>query len=85
MFSIFSRTVTTVTVSGVLGRSVLLPCNTSALDGDRVVLVLWYKDGIDTPIYRWEAPDNEARAVANQQKSPTFSHKCGEGSYVVSI
>jgi hypothetical protein len=47
-------TVTAVTVTGVLGRSVLLPCNTSAplTDTDRVVLILWYKESIDTPIYR---------------------------------
>ena len=47
-------TVTAVTVSGILGHSVLLPCDlsTNSSDTDRAVLILWYKDGTDTPIYR---------------------------------
>ena len=48
-------TVTAVAVSGVLGHSAFLPCNTSntVTNSDRIVLVLWYKDGIETPIYRF--------------------------------
>ena len=50
----FGFTATAVTVSGILGHSILLPCNlsTNSSGSDRAVLILWYKHGIDTPIYR---------------------------------
>lgn len=38
-------------VQGTQGR---LPCNvTPPIDADKVILVIWYKDGLSTPIYRW--------------------------------
>lgn len=37
-------------VQGTQGR---LLCNvTPPIEGDRVILVIWYKDGLSTPIYR---------------------------------
>lgn len=42
---------------GILGDSVSLPCEISIADGphemeDSVVLVLWYREDLGTPIYR---------------------------------
>lgn len=37
-------------VKGTIGR---LPCNvTPSLSGDKIILVIWYKDGFSLPIYR---------------------------------
>ena len=42
----------------VLGTQGRLPCNvTPPLDGDKVILVIWYKDGLSTPIYRYVHSD----------------------------
>ncbi len=53
----FSVPVTNVqTVSGMLTN---LPCNiTPTVAGDKVNLVLWYKDGFGKPLYRynWQLP-----------------------------
>lgn len=41
-------------IIGTLGR---LPCNvTPPIYEDRVALVIWYKVGLKTPIYRWVKP-----------------------------
>lgn len=46
-------TVTMVNVMGVVGGTADLPCDTSLPSpDDRVLLVLWYRDGINTPVYR---------------------------------
>lgn len=37
-------------VKGTIGR---LPCNiTPSVNGDKIILVIWYKDGYSLPIYR---------------------------------
>lgn len=37
-------------VKGTIGR---LPCNiTPSVKGDKIILVIWYKDGYSLPIYR---------------------------------
>lgn len=37
-------------VKGTIGR---LPCNiTPSVNGDKIILVIWYKDGYTLPIYR---------------------------------
>ncbi|GAB0098066.1 IGv domain-containing protein [Sergentomyia squamirostris] len=39
-------------VQGSIGR---LPCNvTPPIDDDKVILVIWYKDGLTTPIYSFD-------------------------------
>ena len=38
--------------AGVAGHSTLLPCSvTPALQGDTLLLILWYKIGISSPVY----------------------------------
>lgn len=44
-------------ISGILGESVRLPCDISIAEGvhreeDNIVLVLWYREDLGTPIYR---------------------------------
>ena len=42
-------------VSTVVGMLTHLPCNiTPGVPGDRVLLVLWYKDGYTKPIYSFD-------------------------------
>ena len=38
-------------VSAVQGSSVDLPCNTAPAAGDRVKLVLWFKNNSSLPVY----------------------------------
>ena len=38
-------------VSAVQGSSVDLPCNTAPIAGDRVKLVLWFKNNSSLPVY----------------------------------
>ena len=56
------------TVSGMLTN---LPCNiTPSVPGDRVLIVLWYKDGYGKPIYsfdlRDDSPESEGLFWANE-------------------
>lgn len=44
-------------VSGIVGETVHLPCNISIAEGlhseeDSVVLILWYREDLGTPIFR---------------------------------
>lgn len=41
-----------VTVSGVVGNKVQLPCDIRSAENDNVSMVLWYKEGEGEPIYR---------------------------------
>ena len=41
-----------VSVVGVAGATSRLPCNMSLASGDAVFLVLWFREGLSTPIYR---------------------------------
>jgi hypothetical protein len=48
-------------VQSVAGMLTNLPCNiTPALPGDKVNLVLWYKDGFGKPLFRW-APHSDSQ------------------------
>ncbi|XP_073848797.1 sidestep VII transmembrane protein isoform X3 [Musca autumnalis] len=38
-------------IEAVSGETVYLPCNVSTTDGDKVVLILWYRQDKGTPIY----------------------------------
>ena len=39
-------------VTAVVGEAVYLPCNITTDAGDAVLLVLWYREDLGTPIYR---------------------------------
>ncbi|XP_042213244.1 nephrin-like isoform X2 [Homarus americanus] len=41
-------------VEGVSGEAARLPCNMSVQTGDTVYLVLWFKEGLTTPIYSYD-------------------------------
>ena len=57
-------------VSSVEGGSVYLPCNmTSPIDGDKVRLVLWFKNNSDKPIYTFDT-----RGKLSKIKNPKTSH-----------
>lgn len=50
--SSFSFTVPVITISGVVGNKVHLPCDIRSNDNDEVSMVFWYKEGAGEPIYR---------------------------------
>lgn len=63
--------VPTMSVQTVAGMLTNLPCNiTPSVPGDRVLIVLWYKDGYGKPIYsfdlRDESPQSEGLLWANE-------------------
>nr|XP_053653571.1 LOW QUALITY PROTEIN: synaptogenesis protein syg-2-like [Cherax quadricarinatus] len=72
-------------VEGVSGQAARLPCNMSVLTGDTVYLVLWFKEGLTTPIYSydvrellggqpkhwWDADLLGSRAFFNAGSSPS--------------
>jgi hypothetical protein len=39
-------------VTAVAGDAVYLPCDITTDSGDAVLLVLWYREDLGTPIYR---------------------------------
>lgn len=39
-------------VTAVVGEAVYLPCDITTDHGDAVLLVLWYREDLGTPIYR---------------------------------
>ena len=39
-------------VVGLAGSEAALPCDMSHPPGDTVLLVLWYRNGSDAPVYR---------------------------------
>ena len=41
-------------VTAVAGDAVYLPCDITTEHGDAVLLVLWYREDLGTPIYRLE-------------------------------
>ncbi|CAL7948602.1 unnamed protein product [Xylocopa violacea] len=43
-----------VTISGVMGNKVQLPCDIQSPDNDDVSMVLWYKEGAGEPIYSFD-------------------------------
>lgn len=40
----------------ISGEQIFMPCDISTDSDDAVVLVLWYREDLGTPIYRWVAP-----------------------------
>lgn len=51
-FNIFFFSVPVYNVEAVVGDPVYLPCDISTKDpSDQVVLVLWYREDLGTPIY----------------------------------
>lgn len=57
----------------VVGSEARLPCNlTSPITGDRVSLVIWYKEGQSTPIYSFD--------VRHTEQLSKGSHHEGNGS-----
>ena len=47
-------------ISSLAGSSVSLPCNmTSNIPGDRVKLVLWFREDKMTPVYSLDSRGNE--------------------------
>lgn len=59
-----------ITISGVVGNKVHLPCDIRSADNDEVSMVLWYKEGAGEPIYRWV--NNNANRNCNQSKQTKF-------------
>lgn len=52
---IYSNAVPLEVSECILGTQGRLPCNvTPPIINDKVILVIWYKDGLSTPIYRYE-------------------------------
>ena len=57
-------------VGTVLGMLTNLPCNiTPSLPGDRVLLVLWYKDGYGKPSYNFDLRQNKEIRIFQQEKN----------------
>ena len=53
LFSTFHFYLETITdIIGVVGFPVELPCDVQpAVEGDQLLLILWYKEGYSSPIY----------------------------------
>ncbi|MPD05438.1 hypothetical protein E2C01_101182 [Portunus trituberculatus] len=51
-FRLFPRAVPVVEVSGLRGGTVELPCDVSHPPNDEVLLLLWFRDPLTTPIFR---------------------------------
>lgn len=47
-----------VDLEGVEGMQVSLPCPLAASTSDKVYMVLWFRDGVGIPLYRWEKSGN---------------------------
>jgi Immunoglobulin V-set domain len=61
--SIIFFTVPLSHVETVQGTTARLPCNlTSSIEGDRVSLVIWYKEGQSKPIYSFDIRQTEILA-----------------------
>lgn len=63
-YSPSSSTVPLFISESVLGTQGRLPCNvTPPIEADKVILVIWYKDGLSTPIYRYVHPPTVANLI----------------------
>ncbi|XP_003703425.2 neural cell adhesion molecule 1 isoform X1 [Megachile rotundata] len=60
-----------VTVSGVVGNKVQLPCDIRPSDKDDVNMVFWYKEGVEEPIYRFDVRGRRSFSNAHLWSSPT--------------
>ena len=62
-----------MSVSSVEGGSVYLPCNmTSPIDGDKVRLVLWFKNISDKPIYTFDTR-GEGDFMSHARREPKIN------------
>lgn len=41
------------TMEALSGETIYLPCNISTAEGDRSILILWFRDEKATPVYRY--------------------------------
>lgn len=72
-YHFFSSAVPLFHTEAVVGSEARLPCNlTSPINGDRVSLVIWYKEGQSTPIYSFD--------VRHTEQLDKGSHHEGNGS-----
>ncbi|XP_029055786.1 neural cell adhesion molecule 2 isoform X1 [Osmia lignaria lignaria] len=60
-----------VTVSGVVGKKVQLPCDIRSAENDNVSMVLWYKEGEGEPIYSFDVRGRRQFHNARLWSSPT--------------
>ncbi|XP_043258018.1 hemicentin-1-like [Colletes gigas] len=60
-----------ISISGVVGKKVKLPCDIQTADNDEVSMVLWYKEGGGQPIYSFDVRDRRQFSKANFWSSPT--------------
>lgn len=77
LFSLLLRTTAAIIrkIEAVVGRNGRLACNlTSDIRGDRVALVIWYKEGRTTPIYSYDARDAHT--------GETGSHHGSDGKFL---
>lgn len=73
-YHFFSPVVPLFHTEAVVGSEARLPCNlTSPITGDRVSLVIWYKEGQSTPIYSFDVRHTE-------QLDKGSHHEAGNGS-----
>ncbi|XP_043801370.1 hemicentin-2-like isoform X4 [Apis laboriosa] len=60
-----------ITISGVVGNKVHLPCDIRSADNDEVSMVLWYKEGAGEPIYSFDVRGRRQFNNARLWSSPT--------------
>ncbi|XP_043581853.1 hemicentin-2-like isoform X1 [Bombus pyrosoma] len=60
-----------ITISGVVGNKVHLPCDIRSNDNDEVSMVFWYKEGAGEPIYSFDVRGRRQLNNARLWSSPT--------------
>lgn len=64
-------------VHAVLKQSAALPCDiSSSVEGDSVILVVWYKDEM-TPIYRWVSNPKSSGSRVSEQEAKVAGYISG--------
>ncbi|XP_021932330.1 uncharacterized protein LOC110835928 isoform X2 [Zootermopsis nevadensis] len=62
-------------VTAVVGDAVYLPCDITTGEGDAVLLVLWYREDLGTPIYSVDAREHQFRAAERWSDDNVFSNR----------